>query len=228
MKHSELRMGTIYADHDGRPLMLLSLDKFAKPSGSYGSRRIRRMEVHDKSFGVLIVRLSYRFHEIGLDKLRRIEQELRNDVPDREQHRDTYEVRIESLRLIAETWEEHLESQRAEAERKQAAADKAEALRQSRADIIEKIENALPEGVQAQMADYRGWAQIPLTHLLTLATAAVPVEVADGVAFTPREMSLLAAGFDAAIATMQYEDGSPVDLVSIKNPYRIDHPTERM
>lgn len=220
MKHSDLRLDTIYADHDGRPLMLVSLDKFAKSSGSYGSGRVRLMHPHDKSFGVLIVRLSYRFREIGLKELDRITQELRGDLPEREQYRDTYEVRIESLRLITETWEEHLDRQRAEAERKQAAADQAEALRQARADRIKQIENALPEGIQAQMADHRNWAQIPLTHLLTLATAATPVDASDGASFTPREMSLLAAGFDAAVASMRYEDGTPVEVAAVKNPYR--------
>lgn len=219
MKHAELNLDTVYADHDGRPLMLLSLDKFATSSRSV---RIRPMELHDRSFGVLIVRFGYRHIDRGSDELARIAAELRLDIPEHEKHYDTHEVKVESLRLITETWEEHVGRQRAEAERKQAAADQAEALRQSRQDLIEKIKRTIPEGVQAQMYDYRGYAQVPLAHLLALTTAAAPVAVNEGVAFTPREMSLLAAGFDAATASMTYEDGTPVDVVSVKNPYR--HP----
>ena len=30
-----------------------------------------------------------------------------------------------------------------------------------------------------------------------------------------------AAGWDAAVASMRYEDGSPVELVAVMNPYRV-------
>ena len=35
-----------------------------------------------------------------------------------------------------------------------------------------------------------------------------------------RDLSLLAAGWDAAIAAMRYEDGTPVEIVGMVNPYR--------
>lgn len=35
-----------------------------------------------------------------------------------------------------------------------------------------------------------------------------------------RDLQMLAAGWDAAIAACVYEDGTPVELVSNTNPYR--------
>lgn len=222
MKHSELRLDTVYADNDGRPLMLLSLDKYVKPKVNYGTRMIRLADQLDKSFGVVILRQGYRSRPTDFDDLAEVARELREAVPAKEQMVGEYEVEVESLRLIADTWEGHLKTQREEAERRQASAEKAEALRQARADRIAQIEAVLPEGAKITMTVNSGWAQIPLTQLLSLATAAAPVEIADGSSFTPREMSLLAAGFDAAIATMRYEDGTPVDVVAVMNPYRAE------
>lgn len=38
-------------------------------------------------------------------------------------------------------------------------------------------------------------------------------------ALSRRDYSLLAAGWDAAIKSMRYEDGSPVEIVAMVNPY---------
>lgn len=37
---------------------------------------------------------------------------------------------------------------------------------------------------------------------------------------TVRDLAMLAAGWDAAVAAMRYEDGTPVEIVSMVNPYR--------
>lgn len=37
---------------------------------------------------------------------------------------------------------------------------------------------------------------------------------------TARDLSMMADGWDAAVAAMRYEDGSPVEIVSMINPYR--------
>lgn len=220
MKHADLRLDTVYADHDGRPLMLLSLDKFTKPKRPGGL--ISTWSSSDRAFGVLIVRCGYRFRAMGREQLARVAEQLREELPARERHYDTHEVAVESLRLIVETWDDYEKRLHREAEHKQAAEEKAEAVRQYREGIIAQISAALPADMPATMYDHRSWAQISLKNLLALATAAAPVVTADGAAFTPREMSLLAAGFDAAIAGMRYEDGSPVDIVSVKNPYRVE------
>lgn len=218
MKHADLRLDTVYADHDGRPLMLLSLDKFIKPKHPGGL--ISTWSSSERAFGVLIVRCGRRFGAMGREELAQVAEQLREELPARERHYDTHEVAVESLRLIVETWDDHEKRLRQEAARRQAADEREAAARQSRHDLIAEVSAALPEGMHATMYDHRDWAQISLKHLLALATAAAPVEAGEGAAFTPRERSLLAAGFDAAIATMRYEDGTPVDVVSVKNPYR--------
>jgi hypothetical protein len=38
-------------------------------------------------------------------------------------------------------------------------------------------------------------------------------------ALSRRDYSLLAAGWDAAIKSMRYEDGTPVEIVTNQNPY---------
>lgn len=222
MKHSELSLDTVYADNDGRPLTLLSLDKFVVPKLTYGTRNLRMADRLDKSFGVVALRQSYVTRPVDLDALQSTSLALREDFPAKEQMAGDYEVKVMPLRLIVSTWEQHLEDKRQERARLEAAEERVEALRLTRETRIKQIEALLPEGISAAMYDYRGWAQVPLTQLLALATAAAPVEVADGAAFTPREMSLLAAGFDAAIATMRYEDGSPVEVVAVRNPYRVE------
>lgn len=35
-----------------------------------------------------------------------------------------------------------------------------------------------------------------------------------------RDLSLLAAGWDAAVAAMQHDDGTAVEFVTVVNPYR--------
>jgi len=37
---------------------------------------------------------------------------------------------------------------------------------------------------------------------------------------TARDRQIAAIGWDAAVASMRYEDGSPVELVAVVNPYR--------
>ena len=36
---------------------------------------------------------------------------------------------------------------------------------------------------------------------------------------TERDLQLLAAGWDAAVGAMRYEDGTPVEIVAEVNPY---------
>lgn len=40
-----------------------------------------------------------------------------------------------------------------------------------------------------------------------------------------RDISMLAQGWNAAVAAMRYEDGTPVEIVSMVNPYepRVRH-----
>jgi hypothetical protein len=35
-----------------------------------------------------------------------------------------------------------------------------------------------------------------------------------------RDLSMIAQGWDAAVAAMRYEDGTPVKVVSMVNPYK--------
>ena len=38
---------------------------------------------------------------------------------------------------------------------------------------------------------------------------------------TARDRACAAIGWDAAVAAMRYEDGTPVEIISMINPYRI-------
>ena len=37
---------------------------------------------------------------------------------------------------------------------------------------------------------------------------------------TARDRACAAIGWDAAVAAMRYEDGTPVEIISMTNPYR--------
>ena len=41
-----------------------------------------------------------------------------------------------------------------------------------------------------------------------------------GRSLSARDFAMLAKGWDAAVAAMRYEDGSPVEIVGMVNPYR--------
>lgn len=42
----------------------------------------------------------------------------------------------------------------------------------------------------------------------------------EGEAMTARDRACAAIGWDAAVAAMRYEDGTPVEIISMTNPYR--------
>lgn len=42
---------------------------------------------------------------------------------------------------------------------------------------------------------------------------------------TEHELELMAQGWDAAVAAMRYEDGTPVEIVAMVNPYRLEAAT---
>lgn len=222
MKLSELRLDTVYADREGRPLIVLSLDKFLKPKAhyGYGTRRIRAAGQLDKSFGVVTLRHAYASRPIDIPDLQKVAREL-TSIPETEQMLGEYDVSVEVLRNIVEPWEDHLVREHAEATRRRAAAEQAKQEHQARAEQVARIIDLLPEGVNPLgLSAHSKYAQLRLNDLEQILTAAAPVALVPGAAFTPREMSLLAAGFDAAIASLCHEDGSPVDVVSVKNPYR--------
>ena len=222
MKLAELDLDTIYADIDGRPMMVLSLDKLAL-TGRYGGKRIRPVGPGDKSSGVATIRHTHIHRDINLDDLVATARRLRDDMPERSTMVGNYLVEVSVTRAIARTWEDHQIQLHMQQERAAAAAVAAERAREARARNIARIQAALPEGVQmSNLSPFSDTATLRLSALADLLEASAPVEVTEGVAFTPREMSLLAAGFDAAIATMKYEDGSPVEIVAMKNPYRIE------
>lgn len=221
MKLSELRLDTVYADHEGRPLMLLSLDKYAKPKATYGTRRIRFADAHDKSFGVLILRHGYASQPTDFDDLSKVAAELRASLPEKEQIVARYDVKVEALRLITETWQDHRARRRAEGEARHRANVERARIRKIRAERIGIIEKQLPDGVRVRgLSEHSDHAQVSLEDLVSLLSMAAPVPAPEGTAVTPRERSLLAAGFDAAVASLRYEDGSSVDVAHVKNPYR--------
>ena len=221
MKHSELRLDTIYSDIDGRPMMVLSLDRMAVPRRNYGTGRIRPIELHDRSFGVVILRHTRLAQEFDLDDLEKTARDLRDALPEKEQMLGGYRVEVCVTRAIARTWEDHLIQLQMQSEREAEVAAREQRTREMRAAHIARIKTLLPDGMRVfNMSDYSGNVTVRLGDFADLLASAAPVEVSEGAQFTPREMSLLAAGFDAAIATMRYEDGSPVDIVAVKNPYR--------
>lgn len=147
MKLADLDLDTIYADTYGRPLMLLSLEKFGVPKGTYGPRHITPTKKDDKSFGVLVLLHAFASRTPDMDDLRATAQPLRDGLPKKEMMAGDYSVEVATLRSIVEAWDAHLERKRAEARRRK---DRAAELERKRAEVtatIDRINELLPEGV---------------------------------------------------------------------------------
>lgn len=225
MKHADLKLDTVYADQQGRPLLVVSLDKVDKPSRGYGSRAIRDHGQFSGSFGVVIIRTSFASRSHDLDALTEAAATLRGARPEKEGSVGEFPVLVESTRNIVEEWDDHLVRLHAETEREQAAATQRARAQQVRADHINRITALLPDNMEARnMHDGSDFAQLRLDHLLALLEAARAVagspEDAPTSPFSGRDLALLAAGFDEAVKSLTYQDGTPVEVAEVTNPYR--------
>lgn len=168
MRYSELDLNTVYADRDGRPIALVSLDKFAKPTRGYGSRRIRPLERHDRSFGVVAVRPASYVSALTPENALAEATRQRADFPERERVTGGFDVFVCSLATIVRTWDDHLIVKQAEAERARAAAIERREINVTRAAKLERIKSLLPAGTQVAGAPERNWVTISLDDLLSI------------------------------------------------------------
>jgi len=175
MKYADLELDTVYADHDKRPIVVVSLDKVRKPRSQfgYGTRTIRDQTVGDPSFGVIAVRPLHYTRDYSIDELVEIARKHRDPRPESEGHIDgKFEITVILPRLISSTWEEHLEQQKAHEERRQAAVARHVAEIEARREQIARIRGLLPDGVEVTLDDLRDYAVLSLDDMLKLVEAA--------------------------------------------------------
>ena len=177
MKLSDLRLDAVYADNDGRPLMVLSLDKVIKPKRYYGAGTIRDVTAHDKSFGVVAIRVAYASRSIPVEALEAEARKYRATRPEKEMVRGDFEIFVSPLRLIVDHWDDHLIKMQAQSDRQQAAIRLAAEKTAERQRLVDRIKPLLPEGVRPQNLDqHHDYAQIRLTDLLAILERSVPTK----------------------------------------------------
>jgi hypothetical protein len=171
MKHSDLKLDTVYADHDGLPLVVVSLDKYAKPGRGYGARTIRPRSEHDKSFGVVVVRLSYGRRGNPVEDLVGEAARLRREFPATEGTKDGFEVSVQNLGTIIREWDDHLVVVQAEAERRRQAAEAKARVQAIRTERLAHIRALLPEGIEVSGDSSRSWVSISHRDLISILEA---------------------------------------------------------
>ena len=217
MKLADLALNTVYADRDGRATVLVSLDKFVSPeSYTFGSSLIRPKLERDKTFGVIAVRATHR-GQATHDELLAEASRLAQDTPAKASYGRTFEVAVVPLASIVRTWVEHLAVVKAEGEARHAANLKRKAEREARAELIARVKDALPNGVTIYTHEGNDHAQIRLEDLAAILTT--PAPTLEG-PLSARDRALLAAGFDKAVESLVYDDGSPLEVVATTNPFR--------
>jgi hypothetical protein len=152
MKLSDLKLDTVYADHEGTATVLVSLDKMVSKRQRYAGTLIRPATADDRGFGVLCVQTTYRRRggEGELETLLATARELRSQpLPSKEMHAGSVEVGVIALRLAA-------------------AAEAAARARAERQGKIDRIRALLPDGVGITAYADRDHAQITLDDLLAV------------------------------------------------------------
>lgn len=194
--------------------VLVSLDKYAKLKSLAWSGRqpLRLKRDTDKAFGVLVVSKGFRSQVTNDDLLAEV-MKLRANLPEKETFLGEIEVKVVSLASIESDWGAHLAAKKAEADRRAAREQLQQDKRNERAATIARIVSPLPEGIEVTGAyQDRDFVQISHEHLLTI--------LDQRTATSEAKAELLAQGWDAAVASLRYEDGTPVDVVTTVNPYR--------
>jgi len=176
MKHADLRLDTVYVNHDGMPLMVLSLDKVGTSRGGYsGPTSIIEVTEKGKPFGVVTITPAH-YNRDSIDGLTTEAQKYRDARPTEVAY-GAYQVSVTPLRLIVDTWENHLAKKAEEAKRREAKLDAQQRERAARAELQTEIRDLLPEGI-----DVRGYyadsdyVQISLPSLLKLLKATSTTE----------------------------------------------------
>lgn len=170
MKLDDLRLDTVYADHDGTPLVLVSLDKYVQPKTRFSSGPIRPKDMHDRSFGLICVQPNHTKDVSSAELLAEAER-LRDDIPTKESWGTRIRVRLVVPRLIIQEWGAHvIQVQAAADHRKVKLAEEARA-RQERSELIARVRELAPAGVEVTMYDHRDHAQIGLRDLVRILEA---------------------------------------------------------
>jgi hypothetical protein len=171
MKLSDLKLDTVYADHEGTATVLVSLDKMVSKRQRYAGTLIRPATADDRGFGVLCVQTTYRRRggEGELETLLATARELRSQpLPSKEMHAGSVEVGVIALRLLEREWDDHLIAKHMQAVRRAAAAEAAARARAERQGKIDRIRALLPDGVGITAYADRDHAQITLDDLLAV------------------------------------------------------------
>ncbi|MBN9214724.1 MAG: hypothetical protein J0J04_07910 [Microbacterium sp.] len=170
MKHSELKLDTVYANRDGKPLMLLSLEKFAIVKPHYhGGRPIRRPELHDRATGVLIAQWA-RWGDIDWEAFRGHVAAFQATVDSltRETMASSVEVRVVPTSSVISTWDVHQELKHAEAEAKRAAESRRAEAEAARSGKLKEIARLLPKGVSVRGGAHTDQVTLSQDDLLTI------------------------------------------------------------
>lgn len=174
MKLSDLRLDTVYAGHDGNPLMVLSLAKYVVPRSYFGRRSqpFRLAAPGERGTGVVVIRHTFASRQVNIPELQGLAKNL-GGVPEAEQVLGDYNVVPVLPRNIVGTWEDYVAQQEVAAAKRRADAEKYASDREVRSAQIARIHELLPEGMKvSDMADYRDYASVPLGDLIQLLEAA--------------------------------------------------------
>lgn len=176
MKHADLRLDTVYVNHDGAPLMVVSLDKVKTSRGGYsGPTSIIEVTEKGKPFGVVTITPAH-YNRDSIDGLTTEAQKYRAARPTEVSY-GAYQVSVTPLRLIVGTWEDHLVQKAEEARFREAKLNEQQRAREVREALQVEIRDLLPEGI-----DVRGYyadsdyVQISLPSLLKLLKATSTTE----------------------------------------------------
>ncbi|SDH43367.1 hypothetical protein [Microbacterium sp. 77mftsu3.1] len=179
MKLADLKLDTVYVDHDERPLVLLSLDKVkaGAPLSWHGPATIEDAGPGARSWGALVLRADgISARQTGIDALLDAARPLLAHRPEVITRIGSFTMEIVPLRLIIRDWDDHLIAKQMEAERRAAAEKAKRRERSERAALIARIEGLLPDGVTIKAYDTHDHTQVKLTDLLTILESRAPKE----------------------------------------------------
>lgn len=168
MKLADIQLDTAYANRDGQPLVVVSLEKYYASKARFHSTTIRPKQSYDRSFGLVAVTRGFSGMNITMDELRTEAARLREDMPKNESLGSPMVVSVVPLSRIVRTWEAQAEED--ERQRRSIAAQRedAERVAAERTALLARIRNLLPEGIVAFGSPKRDIVEMRLTDLLSI------------------------------------------------------------
>ena len=167
MKHSSLSLNTVYADHDGLPIVLLSLTK-QSVGGRWDNDPDRFRPTRDRTFGLIHVRRAPGARATVAELLHAAATLTAAPTHKGQRVQPGIIADIVMPRLITAKWEDHLHT--LETERREREEREARRIAQlaEHDQLISEAKTRLPEGARVHFDPHSGNVRVSIADLLAI------------------------------------------------------------